>query len=137
MPKIVNTLAAALSILPSFPSFTMAAEPVPSGTWSDVTPIGVDLENRLSCDNFGSTTMVADPARPSDLFTQFHCQGVWKSVDYGLTWSGPINTGHGGAGVGGAGGLTIARGPDGQPPILYSAGIRGTRVGFWKSTDGG
>jgi len=70
-------------------------------------------------------------------FTQFHCQGVWKSVDYGLTWSGPINTGRYGAGAGGAGGLAIARGPDGQPPILYSAGIRGTGLGFWKSTDGG
>jgi hypothetical protein len=36
-----------------------------------------------------------------------------------------------------SGSLAIARGPDGQPPILYSAGIRGTGVGFWKSTDGG
>ena len=26
----------------------------------------------LSRDNYGSITMVADPARPSDLFTQFH-----------------------------------------------------------------
>src|SRR6202012_2060779 len=77
------------------------------------------------------------PARPSNLFTQFHCQGVWKSIDYGLTWLGPINTGRGGAGASGAGGLAIARGSDGQPPILYSAGIRGTGVGFWKSTDGG
>jgi hypothetical protein len=48
-------------------------------------PAGVDLVNPLSCDNYGSITMVADPARPSDLFTQFNCQGVWKSVDYGLT----------------------------------------------------
>jgi hypothetical protein len=118
----------------------VAAEPalVPArGAWTYVTPNGVDLVNTLSCDNYGSITMVADPARPSDLFTQFHCQGVWKSVDYGLTWSGPINTGNGGAGASGAGGLAIARGPDGQPPILYSAGIRGTGVGFWKSTDGG
>jgi hypothetical protein len=140
MHKIVNTLAVAWSIMTNFPSVTAAAEPRPvlaSGIWIDVTPREVDLVNRLSCDNYGSITMVADPARPSDLFTQFHCQGVWKSVDYGLTWSGPINTGHGGAGASGAGGLAIARGPDGQPPILYSAGIRGTGVGFWKSTDGG
>jgi len=51
----------------------------------------------LSCENYGSITMVANPARPSDLFTKFHCQGVWKSADYGLTSSDPINTGHGGA----------------------------------------
>jgi hypothetical protein len=140
MHKIASTLAVALSVLANFPSCTMAAERVPvtaNGTWIDVTPSGVDLVNELSCGNFGTTTMVADLARPSDLFTQFNCQGVWKSVDYGLTWSGPINTGRGGAGASGAGGLAIARGPDGQPPILYSAGIRGTGLGFWKSTDGG
>jgi hypothetical protein len=50
-------------------------------------------------------------------FTQFHCQGVWKSGDYGCTWAGPINTGDG-AGASGAGGLAIARGPDRQPLFL-------------------
>lgn len=107
------------------------------GQWVNVTPAGVDLVNDLGCGNFGTITMVADPDRASDLYTQFHCQGVWKSTDFGLTWTGPINTGRGGAGVKGAGGLVIARGPKGQPPILYSAGIRGTGLGFWKSTDGG
>jgi hypothetical protein len=107
------------------------------GRWVNVTPAGVDLVSKLDCDNFGSLTMVADPARPSDLYTQFNCQGVWKSIDFGRTWTGPINTGQGGVGAKGAGALAIARGPDGQPPILYSAGIRGSGLGFWKSTDGG
>lgn len=140
MHKIIGTLAIAVSFLLNLPPVTAIAQSTPvsaKGTWTDVTPGGVDLVNALSCDNFGSITMVADPARPSDLYTQFHCQGVWKSVDYGRTWTGPINTGRGGAGVSGAGGLAIARGPDGKPPILYSAGIRGTGLGFWKSTDGG
>jgi hypothetical protein len=140
MHRIVITLAVALSALTNCPSVGVAAEPASfpdSGTWTNVTPSGVDLVNELSCGNFGSTTMVADPVRPSDLYTQFHCQGVWKSTDYGLTWFGPINSGKGGAGASGAGGLAIARGPDGQPPILYSAGIRGPGLGFWKSIDGG
>jgi len=140
MRRIINSLAIAISVVCSLPSVIVATEPAPipaNRTWTNVTPSGVDLINALSCDNFGSITMVADPARPSDLYTQFHCQGVWKSVDYGLTWSGPINTGRGRAGASGAGGLAIAKGPDGQPPILYSAGIRGTGIGFWKSTDGG
>jgi hypothetical protein len=89
MHKTVNTLAVSLSVLANFPSVAAAAEPtaIHVATWIDVTPSGVDLVNKLSCDNYGSITMVADPARSSDLFTQFHCQGVWKSVDYGLTWS--------------------------------------------------
>ncbi len=118
----------------NFAATTNSAE---RGKWTSVTPTNVDLKNELDCDNYGSITMAADPMRPSDLYTQFHCQGVWKSVDYGLTWTGPINVGVGGVGVNGAGGLAIARGPDGQPPILYSAGIRGSGIGFWRSTDGG
>jgi hypothetical protein len=107
------------------------------GVWTNVTPSGVDLTNPLDCGNYGTITSVSDPARPSNLYTQFNCQGVWKSIDYGNTWTGPINTGSGGSGVRGAGGLAIAPGGSGQPPILYSAGIRGTGTGFWKSTDGG
>jgi hypothetical protein len=94
MRKIVSRLAVAVSILSGLPSGGMAAETVAipaSGTWMNVTPDGVDLVN-ASCDSYGSTTMVADPARPSDLYAQFHCQGVWKSVDlasHGLARSIP------------------------------------------------
>jgi hypothetical protein len=68
MRKIKSTLAIALSVLPNLPSVTAVAQSAPvsaKGTWTDVTPSGVDLVNPLSCDNFGSITMVADPARPS------------------------------------------------------------------------
>lgn len=134
MRKSLIVAAVVLGVLINFDfSFANSSR----GKWVNVTPANVELSNKLDCDNFGSISMVADPARPSDLYTQFHCQGVWKSVDYGLTWNGPINVGTGGAGVRGAGGLAIGRGPDGQPPILYSAGIRGSGLGFWKSIDGG
>lgn len=65
MHKIVNTLAVALSVLTIFPFVTAAAEPAPvpaGGTWTDVTPHGVDLVNMLSRENHGSTTMVAGSA---------------------------------------------------------------------------
>lgn len=107
------------------------------GRWVNVTPGNVDLVNKLGCDSFGTTTIQVDPARLSNLYAQFHCQGVWKSEDYGLTWVGPINVGRGGHGASGAGGLVVARGPDGAPPIMYSATIRGRDSGFWASTDGG
>jgi hypothetical protein len=79
MHKFVKTSALALSVLTNLPSITVAAEAAPvsaTGTWTDVTPGGVDLVNRLPCENYGSISMVADRARPSDLFAQFHCQVV-------------------------------------------------------------
>ena len=66
-------------------SVIAAADPAPipaSGTWTNITPNGVDLVIMLSCENYGSITMVTDPARPSDPFTQFYCHGVWKSADH-------------------------------------------------------
>lgn len=110
--------------------------PCALGTWVDVTPAGVDLVNG-GCGNYGTQTVVVDPARPSDLYAEFNCQGIWKSTDYGATWSGPINTGMNGAAVSDcAGGITIARPSPSGPPVLYEACIRGS-VGFWASTNGG
>ena len=108
-----------------------------TGRWVNVTPANADVTNDLDCGNFGASSMVSDPARPSNLYTHFDCQGIWKSSDFGQTWTGPINTGTGGAGANGAGGIAIGRGSSGGPPILYSAGIRGTGIGFWRSLDDG
>ena len=108
-----------------------------TGQWSNVTPANANLTSTLDCGNFGTISVVSDPARPSNLYTHFDCQGIWKSTDYGQTWNGPINTGTGGAGANGAGGIAIAPGAPGGPPILYSAAIRGTGMGFWRSLDGG
>ena len=127
--------SAQISVLP------VVSNPPPTtfGTWTNVTPVGVDLSSPL-CDqfgNFGTSSVQANPARPSDLYTIFHCQGIWKSTNYGVSWSGPINTGTNGALAGNcAGGLTVARGLA-SVPIIYQACIRGNAVGFWRSVDGG
>jgi hypothetical protein len=114
------------------------AGPCATGTWESVTPAGVDLVDPLDCSNYGVSTVQVDPQRPWDVYVNANCQGIWKSTDYGTTWTGPINTGTGGAAVGdSAGGITIAPGTGGGPPILYFAAIRGSGIGFWRSTDGG
>lgn len=114
------------------------ATPPNFGTWVDVTPSGVNLTSSLSCNNFGTQSVQADPAHPSNLYTQFHCQGIWKSTDYGLTWTGPINTGTNGAAVGDcAGGIAISPNSTATIPTIYESCIRGTGIGFWKSLDGG
>ena len=122
-------------------AFSVSAHAAP-GVWVNATPSNVDLSGGGNgfpgCGNFGTTTVAVDPAHPSDLYAEFNCQGIWKSTDFGQTWNGPINTGPGGATAGNcAGGITLALGPAGQPPILYETCIRGLGLGFWRSTDGG
>ncbi len=115
----------------------MNPPPTTFGTWINVTPPGVDLTHEL-CSNVGASSMQVDPAHPSHLYTLFHCQGVWKSTDYGLTWTGPINTGTNGAAMGDcSGGLVIPPNSTASSPTIYAACIRGTATGFWRSLDGG
>lgn len=134
---LVTASAAGVSTSVSF-SLTNTSAPGGGGSgWTNVTPGNANVTDNLDCTNMGTISVVSDPLRPSNLYSHFYCQGVWRSTDYGLTWTGPVNTGTGGQGARGAGGIAIAPGPSGQPPILYSAGIRGTGLGFWKSVDGG
>ncbi len=118
-------------------SATPTTQPPAFGTWVNVTPAGVDLTSAL-CGNAGTQTVQADPLHPSDLYAEFNCQGIWKSTDYGATWTGPINTGTNGATVGDCGsGITLSASSTGGAPTLYEACIRGSGQGFWKSVDGG
>jgi hypothetical protein len=112
--------------------------PTSFGTWTNVTPTSIDLVSALSCGNYGTETVQVDPAHPSNLYTEFNCQGIYKSTDYGATWSGPINTGSNGAAVTDcAGGITISPTSTATIPTIYESCIRGSGIGFWKSVDGG
>lgn len=108
------------------------------GEWTAVTPDTINLDDPLSCSNFGTKTVQSNPHRPQDMYTFFFCQGVYKSTDYGLTWTGPINTGENGNAINDcAGGITLGPTNDTTPPILYLSCIRGSALGFWRSIDGG
>jgi hypothetical protein len=109
------------------------------GMWADVTPAGINLTSgAYSNDNFGAQDVLVDPARPSDLYSFFCHQGVYKSTDYGQTWT-KVNTGTNGAKI--DSGKPWGEGIDSNrcrdpntPPTLYSAGSQGQ---FWRSNDGG
>jgi len=126
-----STQVGALSVTSTPPTTT-------PGTWINVTPSGVNLTDTLSCMNYGTETVQVDPIHPSNLYTEFDCQGLWKSTDYGATWIGPINRGTNGAMVGDcAGGITIPPSSTARGLTIYESCIRGSGTGFWKSVDGG
>jgi len=110
------------------------------GVWNNVTPSGIDLAASLNNDNYGVQDVVVDPVRPTDAYA-FTChQGVWKSTDYGATWTGPINTGTGGATLTGKQ-WTAAIDNDphrnpATPPTLWTSNGNAA-LGILKSVDGG
>lgn len=112
--------------------------PASVGAWINVTPSGVDLTSNLSCNNYGTQSVQVDPAHPGTLYTQFHCQGIWKSTDYGVTWTGPVNTGANAAAVKDcAGGIAVVPSTSASVATIFEACIRGSGLGVWKSVDGG
>lgn len=133
--------------------FTLSIKPASSGSgggtittgvWTNVTPSNVDLVDNLDCSNYGTQSVAADTSNPGTLYAMFYCQGIWKSTDYGQTWTGPINTGTNGAAAGDcAGGIAVApaSGAGAQPTIYESCirngGVSGSAIGFWASTNGG
>ncbi|MFV0309213.1 MAG: WD40/YVTN/BNR-like repeat-containing protein [Desertimonas sp.] len=127
----------AVGVSPALTTPADIGSPADDGVWQDVTPSGMSLEAG-SCDSYGLQTVAVDPQRPSDVYAQANCAGVWRSTDFGATWEGPINTGIGGRLAGDcAGGITLAPGAEGEPPIIFQGCIRGEGMGFWRSDDGG
>ena len=109
--------------------------------WIDVTPSAIDLNGAsFNNDNYGVQDVVVDPARPSDLYAFTCFQGVWKSADFGVTWT-KVNTGTGGASLDQGKLWTAAIEPNSQrdpstPPTLWTA-TGDSAAGVWKSADGG
>ena len=64
----------------------------PPGQWVNVTPAGMNPAVLAPASGaFGPGAVVGDPARPSDLYVGAGNAGLWRSTDYGSTWS-QINT---------------------------------------------
>lgn len=63
------------------PDPCIAANTCPPGEWINVTP------PELAALDFGAGPIVVDPGHPSDLYMGGGGDGIWKSTDYGNTWS--------------------------------------------------
>ena len=99
-----------------------------TGVWIKVTPPCADPSDLSPSDNsYGMGSIVGDPARPGDLYVGGSASGLWKSTDYGKTWTkinGTIpNTPRG----------TVIAVAGTTPATVWAAGYRS----IYKSTDGG
>jgi hypothetical protein len=111
------------------------------GTWKNVTPPSVDLSGAwlTGPSPAGAQNVLVDPARPGDVYLFFDQMGVWKSTDYGMTYS-KTNTGANGDIIDGGRPWSAAiernpcRDPATPPTIFVNAGFGAS--GLWKSTDG-
>jgi hypothetical protein len=59
----------------------VAAGTCPPNTWVNVTPPGIMIPQS------GLRSVVKNPARPSDIYLGSGEAGLWKSTDYGNTWT--------------------------------------------------
>ena len=108
----------------------------PLGQWIDVTPS--DLNTKVlspptpTSQNsaFGPGAVVGDPSRPSDMYIAEGGAGLWKSTDYGSTWTN-INPSIGYSPIG----VPIAVAGTTPATIWLSAGQGNGTV--LKSVDGG
>lgn len=65
----------------------IAAGTCPPGVWINVTPPGMASVLRPNADEYGPGSIAGDPARPSDIYVGGSGAGLWKSSDYGNTWT--------------------------------------------------
>jgi hypothetical protein len=70
------------------PDPCVAAGTCPPGLWINVTPSDMPAAVlRPTANVFGPGSIVGDPARPNDLYVGGSSAGLWKSTDYGFTWT--------------------------------------------------
>jgi len=102
------------------------------GKWENVTPANMDPALFTGPSGFGAGNIVTDPRRPTDMYVGGY-GSLWKSVDYGFTWtkvpSNPVPPYE-------ALGHVLAIGGNGPTATLWLANVNGPKKVF-RSTDAG
>jgi hypothetical protein len=109
------------------------------GEWVDVTPSDISLNPDDPPDNYAVQDVVVDPARPSDLYAFVCYQGVWRSQDFGQTWT-KVSTAGSDLETGRPWSAGIDTNPARDPttaPALYTFNGYGAKGGIFRSTDWG
>ena len=108
-----------------------------TGTWSVITPAELDTSANTSN---GVVSVEVSASEPRTLYIAVDQQGVWKTTDGGSNWvqlnnpAGNVDDFH----VGALDSPSILAIDPANPDHLYATeGVRGQRLGFWVTTDGG
>jgi len=73
---------------PLQPDPCVAAGTCPPGTWVNVTPAAMSPDVlRPTANAFGPGSIALDPARPGDIYVGGSSAGLWRSTDYGTSWT--------------------------------------------------
>jgi photosystem II stability/assembly factor-like uncharacterized protein len=116
------------STLGSAGTIRLVHSSVQTGVWTNITPSGVNLSS-----DFGVQDAIADPAHPGTFYLFVCLQGVYRSTDWGISWSHRDTDGQ--LEHGRPWGEAIA--PDGSYMLASCGYPDNGNQGAWKSSDGG
>jgi hypothetical protein len=109
--------------------------PFTPGVWTDITPPVVDFAS-----TFGIVFVAIAPSAPGTLYANADDRGVWKSTNFGTTWTrlgSPYTYDYSGFTTYIDAPSSIEVNPVNANHCYLTQGVRGSTLGFWKTTDGG
>jgi hypothetical protein len=107
------------------------------GVWKNITPANLNIGS-----SFGIVGVAFDPCNRSVLYTTADQNGMWKSVNGGMSWtllgnkSAPFNSGNTHAEYLDSP-VRVVVDPKDSTHIYATQGVRGNTFGFWVSKDSG
>jgi hypothetical protein len=108
-------------------------------SWTDITPITLDPH---VFPPYGVNCVTTDPQQPNIVFCTIDSEALYKSTDYGNTWTPvggtpPYANNSGTTTTYFDAPFRIRVDPNNSNNIYLTQGVRGFTLGFWNSTDGG
>jgi hypothetical protein len=111
------------------------ADDAAAGTWENITPPGVQLEELDGQRIYGTQAVLINPQDTANVYVGVEKQGLFKSNDCGASWK-RVNTGRNGDVIGTGAQWSMAMDPL-DPNVIFAVNGYGSEYGLWKTKDGG